>query len=327
MRDPRSDIDSPWKEAIEAYFPDFMSFFFPSIHPQIDWIRGYEWLDKELQQIVRDAEIGKRLADKLVKVWHADGTEAWVLIHIEVQNQREPNFSERMYVYNYRLRDRYNRPIVSLAVLGDERPQWRPTEFTTEMWGCRTNFQFPVAKLLDYKQDWSSLDANDNLFATVVMAHLKAQAHRKNAPTLKQWKLQLTRRLYEKGYDRQDILELYRFIDWLIQLPEALEIQFQRELEAYEQEGKMPYISTIERMAQQRGREEGREEGQLAGQRSLIFRLLNRRVSEIPDTVQEQIHQLPLPGLEALGEALLDFTGLEDLVSWLAAYQEQSENG
>ena len=64
-----SDYDSPWKEALERYFPQFLAFLFPQIHAEIDWGRGWEFLDKELQQVVRDAELGRRLVDKLVKVW------------------------------------------------------------------------------------------------------------------------------------------------------------------------------------------------------------------------------------------------------------------
>ncbi len=69
-----SDYDSPWKEALERYFPQFLEFFFPQIHEEIDWSRGWTFLDKELQQVVRDAELGRRLVDKLVKVWKLDGT-------------------------------------------------------------------------------------------------------------------------------------------------------------------------------------------------------------------------------------------------------------
>jgi hypothetical protein len=36
------DADSPWKEALERYFKDFMAFFFPMAHAGIDWTRGYE---------------------------------------------------------------------------------------------------------------------------------------------------------------------------------------------------------------------------------------------------------------------------------------------
>jgi hypothetical protein len=121
MNELRDQFDSPWKEILEIYFEDFVQFFFPQIHAEIDWSRGYDFLDQELAQVVRDAELGKRLADKLVKVWKLNGEETWVLIHIEIQSQEEGLFSARMFVYYYRLKDKYDLPIASLAILGDER--------------------------------------------------------------------------------------------------------------------------------------------------------------------------------------------------------------
>src|SRR5207248_1512165 len=84
-----SDFDSPWKEALDVYFEPFVALFFPEAHAEIDWSRGYEALDKELQQVVREAEQGRRVVDKLVRVWRLQGDEEWVLIHIEVQGQEE----------------------------------------------------------------------------------------------------------------------------------------------------------------------------------------------------------------------------------------------
>ena len=54
MAQPRADYDSPWKEIIEHFFPQFMAFFFPAISAEIDWSEHYEFLDKELQQGVRE---------------------------------------------------------------------------------------------------------------------------------------------------------------------------------------------------------------------------------------------------------------------------------
>src|ERR1700730_11773444 len=76
-----TDYDSPWKEALDAYFEPFLALLFPQVHRQIDWSRGYESLDKEFQQVVRAAEVGRRYVDKLVKVWTKEGVECWVLIH------------------------------------------------------------------------------------------------------------------------------------------------------------------------------------------------------------------------------------------------------
>ncbi|HEV3003534.1 MAG TPA: hypothetical protein VGX78_03695, partial [Pirellulales bacterium] len=80
-----SDFDSPWKEALDVYFEPFMAFFFPQAHREIDWSLGFEMLDKELQQIVREGEQGRRVVDKLAKVWRRTGQEEWVLAHVEIQ--------------------------------------------------------------------------------------------------------------------------------------------------------------------------------------------------------------------------------------------------
>ncbi len=265
------EYDSPWKEAIENYFQEFLEFFFPLAAQGINWQRGYNFLDKELQQIAPDAEIGRRYVDKLVQVWQNDGSEKWVLIHIEVQSYEESNFAERMFIYHYRLFDRYNRSIASFAILGDERLNWKPNTYSHELWGCKLTFEFPIVKLLEFQQRWAELEASNNPFATVVMAHLKAKATYQNDPERKQWKLYLTKRLYERGYRRPEIINLFRFIDWVMQLPPELEIGFRKEISQYEEEKTMRYVTSIERLAKQEAIEEGLQEGLQQGlQQGLI---------------------------------------------------------
>jgi predicted transposase YdaD len=65
------------------------------------------------------------------------------------------------------------------------------------------------------------------------------------------------------------------------------------------------------------GKAKGKAEGQLEEGRSLILRQLVRRVGELTPAVRSQIQSLSLPQLESLAEALLDFTGVEDLHHWL----------
>ncbi len=259
------DYDGAWKEALDEYFEEFVALLYPSIHAEIDWARGYEFLDNELQQISPESETGQRRADRLVKVWRKDGTEAWVLIHVEVQSQRDPTFAERMYVYNYRIFDRYHRRVASLAVLGDERPHWRPSRFEQELWGCRTVFEFPVVKLADYRERWAELEESDNPFATVVMAHLKTQETKGSAEERKRWKFALIRRMYERGYNKDDVRTMFRFIDWLMQLPEAAEREIWQRVKEYEEVTQMPYVTSVERFGFQRGLEEGWKKGKIQG--------------------------------------------------------------
>ena len=279
MTQPNTDYDNPWKSIIELYFRDFISFFFPWIEPDIDWSQQIRFLDKELQKVVRDAEVKKRYADKLVEVRRRNGEMTLVLCHIEVQSQEEGDFAARMYSYNYRLRDRYNCSVASLAILGDERSNWRPTHFQDRLWGCAVSFEFPIAKLLDYQSDWAALENSQNLFATIVMAHLKTKETH-DAPTdRKTWKFHLMTMLYDRGFRQQDILELYNFLDWLMQLPEELERQFQLEIEQFEEARHMKYVTSIERMAEERGIEEGREEGREEERRSLALKMLQENIS------------------------------------------------
>jgi len=44
--------DSPWKEVIERYFPEFMAFYFPDAHAEIDWSKEHVFLDQELRAVV-----------------------------------------------------------------------------------------------------------------------------------------------------------------------------------------------------------------------------------------------------------------------------------
>ncbi|MFZ2955853.1 MAG: hypothetical protein WA705_03015, partial [Candidatus Ozemobacteraceae bacterium] len=51
----KTDFDSPWKDILEKYFPEFMQFFFPNVFSEINWKKRPVFLDKELQKVVRGA--------------------------------------------------------------------------------------------------------------------------------------------------------------------------------------------------------------------------------------------------------------------------------
>jgi hypothetical protein len=177
------------------------------------------------------------------------------------EGQEEADFGRRMYVCNYRLFDRYNRLVVSLAVLADERPGWRPDRFGYSLWGCTVGFQFPVVKLLDYAAEEANLEASANPFAAVVLAHLKTQQTRQDPETRRAWKLRLVKGLHERGLGAPDIGHLFRFIDWMMDLPANLDEQFWQEVHQYEEEKRMPYITSVERIGIKKGLLEGIELG------------------------------------------------------------------
>jgi hypothetical protein len=84
------------------------------------------------------------------------------------------------------------------------------------------------------------------------------------------------------------VLELFRLIDWLLVLPEDLAVAFQRELRDYELQKAMPYVTSIERL----GRQEGRQEGRVQTLREDITDILEVRFHEVPPALWERIQGL-----------------------------------
>ncbi len=319
MIEPKTEYDSPWKDILEIYFEDFISFFFSYLHGEIDWTKNIEFLDKELRQVTRDATIGKRLVDALVKVYRINGEEYWLYIHIEVQNQPDSEFGERMYIYHYKIYDKFKCPIESLAILGDDDMNWRPDHFMIRGIRTTSRFDFSIVKLLDYLQRWSELEVSHNPFATVVMVHLRTLETTSNREKRKEYKLALIKRLYKQGFSRQDIINLYGLIDWMMTLPDELQKEFNQEITQYEQEMNMRYVTSIERL----GEERGEQRGELKGIQKVLLRQLNHRLGEIQPALIEQVHQLSVEKSEELSVALMDFSAVADLEQWLQNHIQQ----
>lgn len=62
------------------------------------------------------------------------------------------------------------------------------------------------------------------------------------------------------------------------------------------------------------------QQGEQKGEIKLVLRQLNRRFGVVPADLQVQIQALSTTQLENLGDALLDFSELADLVTWLQAH-------
>jgi hypothetical protein len=274
----QADYDSPWKDIIEQFFEQCLLFFFPRIYKQIEWSKGFSFLDKEFQKISKDAETTRQTVDKLVKVYLLGGEELWLLIHIEVQSQRDQDFAARMFTYHYRIFDKYHRQVVSLALLADEHAAWRPSLYEEKNFGCEVRLKFPIIKLLDYRAKLPQLERSQNPFALVVLAHLRA-LETKRAPQKRMLaKLQLIRLMRGRGFTKKHIADLLRFIDWVLTLPAELERQLTDTVEKEEENMKrQKYVTSWERMGEAKGLEQGLEQGQIKSLRTTIADTLELR--------------------------------------------------
>src|SRR5690606_26149842 len=128
---------------------------------------------------------------------------------------------------------------------------------------CRVQFSFPVVHLAVWLSRWNELEqqAARNPFAVVVMAQLQAQQTRQHGAKRLASKTRIMALMYRYGYRRDAVLQLFRLVDWMMVLPGALEPAFERAMMAIEQEHKMAFVTSIERLGEKRGLEKGMAQG------------------------------------------------------------------
>jgi len=172
----RNDI--LWKGILENLFEHFLRFFYAEHIALFDFSKGFEFLDKELEEIFPSDNIkAPKFVDKLVKVFTTDGREEWILIHIEVQGGRDKGFAERMHTYFYRILDKYGKKVAAMAIFSDDSKTYRPNVFEYEFLGTRNVFHFNTYKILDQGEE--ALLRNDNPFAIVILTVLLALKNKK----------------------------------------------------------------------------------------------------------------------------------------------------
>jgi hypothetical protein len=268
--------DAAWKEVLQRLFPPAIELFLPELHAEIDWTRGVEFLETELRQAIRGARPPRGVVDLLARVWRPDGAEAWLLIHIEVQRSPELGFPLRMFDYHERIRLRFGRHPRSVAVLIDAQPDWRPTRYDHEDRESGVSFRFTAVKLLDYRARSAELEASDNPFALIVLAHLEAQAGR-DPPGRLAVMLRTMRLAYRRGWPAERVVALWQFLHLVMELPPALEQAFEDAIDELEEESQMPRLLYRDRRAIQRGR--------LENAREYILEALEARFGEPPPAI------------------------------------------
>jgi flagellar biosynthesis/type III secretory pathway protein FliH len=179
--------------------------------------------------------------------------------------------------------------------------------------------RFPTAKLIDYNKHWRTLQraARTNPFAVVVMAYLKAQATQKDPDGRLRAKLSLIRRLYESGYERQQIEALFKFVDWVMRLPEEYERELRVQTQQLETEKKMAYVTSWERLAKAEGVEEGIQEGIQKGiqkgKAASLRRQLEQRFGELPQWAESRLEGAKAKELDHWSDRILDAGRLVDV--------------
>jgi len=226
----RPSIDELWKDAVEGFFEDFLGFFIPYLKEAIDFSKGYVPLEKELSQIAPESNKGKSIPDKLIRVWLKDGTEKYILVHIEVQGYQDNEFALRMFRYYYRIYDKYGLDVIAIALLTDKYPDYKPDCYSKSLYGTEIRYAYNTFKLLDMKGQENTLESSDNPFSLAVMSGIYAIEASSDDDKKYSFKIKLLRNLIHKKWGSQKIYALFCFFDGLLRLSEEKEMEFKNEM-------------------------------------------------------------------------------------------------
>ncbi len=253
-----TDQDSPWKEMLEANLGVALDFFFPEIHTEIDWGQEHEILRQELPPVAPPGE--KRIADLVAKAISTHGDERY--LHGEVQGEEEHDFGHRIQVYNRRVSDKFNLPVGSFVILTDANPGWRPEKYEAVLYGKKQTLEFHSAKVIDWLGREEELKVHPNPVALFVLAHLASMRTKKDDEARADAKFEVVLLMQERFDNEVERRKWYRYLDWLLALPEEYDLQVWDRVNAMKEKG-MPYVTFADRYERKMGRVEGRVESVL----------------------------------------------------------------
>ncbi|GAA3965343.1 hypothetical protein [Mucilaginibacter dorajii] len=269
----RRKDDILWKGILEDVFDDFLRFVNPEASAIFDLDKGFEFLDKELEQVFppENDEYSPRVIDKLVKVFTKNGKEEWVLVHVEVQSQYQKDFAQRMYTYFYRILDKYQKPIVAYAIFTEANTKERPDYFAIDFMGTSLRYTFNPYKIAN--QNDETLKASNNPFALVVLTaktafagkNLKSSTERDEL--LLNLKLNLTRLLLTKKIVKEKIRVLMNFLRFYIRFEnQDINTKFEQQVEILTERST---TMGIEELLLDRAEKKGEKKGEINSRKDI----------------------------------------------------------
>ncbi|RUT09589.1 hypothetical protein DSM106972_000830 [Dulcicalothrix desertica PCC 7102] len=302
------DHDGLFKKLLKNFFPEFIELFFPDISNY--WQRNsLQFLPQEIITDIIDGE--KKIVDILVQALFQNQEKSFI-IHVEHQSYTKNNFNQRNFLYYTHLYKEYRLPIYPIVIYSHDAPLTQEaSSFKIDFpeW-APLKFEYRVVQL--NQLDWQDFVNIRNPVACALMSKMRMGTEER--PTVKLLSLQL---LTSLGLNPAQIELISGFIGTYLKLNAAEEAEFQRLIATIEPR-KQEEVMEIVTDWMERGIEQGMQQGMQREAVLFAQRLLNRRFGNLSTQQQERIQSLSTQKLEELGEALLDFTSIADLETWLS---------
>ena len=260
--------DMLWKGVLEEVMKDLLIFVDPHIGKELDLERGFQYFDKELAELY--PEPGKpsrtRVVDKLVKANLRDGSERYMLLHLEVQGSNRKDFPRRMFEYYARLFVKYSQPVAAIAVLTGKDGNKRPGVFEDRCLWTHARYEYKTLCIEDYTDQ--ELKASMNPFAAVMLVakeallKVKGTEEERDKQLLEQ-KILMVRLLRERMavYGERKTRVIMSFLNNYVvfKTPEIKRKFMARTDEIFEKKNTMGYFEQLAEIKHQEGIQEGLE--------------------------------------------------------------------
>jgi hypothetical protein len=115
--------------------------------------------------------------------------------------------------------------------------------------------------------------------------------------------------LYQRGWEKQRIIDLFVVLDWMMRLPRHLTEQLWQDIELLEEKEQMRYVSSIERIANENGMQQGVQQGEALALR----RLLAKRFGTVPSEISSRIASASREQIGLWFDQAIDAPRLEDV--------------
>ncbi len=269
--------DRLFKELLTHFFQEFMEAFFPKASQMLD----YNHLVFLTQEVLTDVTAGeKKYIDILVQT-RLLGEEGIVLIHVEFQAQKDPDFAQRMFRYYARLFLKYDLRILPVAIQSHKTRKEEPSSFQVT---------FPFHKVLEFqflqlhlkRNYWKTYLQKDNPAVAALLSCMDYDEKEKIQLKVEFFKMIIRLKL-DPARSKLLIGFFESYVTLIPQEEKAVQLQLAQELPP-EEVKEMEEILTSYHL-------EGREEGSLVTLQRAVIKLSTQKLGTISPEVKQRIQE------------------------------------
>jgi len=207
-------IDRSWRDVLTENVDDAILFFMPDIATDRDYDKKPLLIPTEFPAIGGDSDKGMRNSDVGLSISLKTGIDQRLAFHIEQQHAHDKDFALRMFQGYYRMSDKLQIPVTSLAIFtGNLSPI---AVYATACHGTELSSKYNVYHVVSV--DVKELERDECIFALVVLAARRMLDAGGDPEKRGLYSLELLKLMRERGYDAKRMRSLQKFVYRILQI-------------------------------------------------------------------------------------------------------------